>query len=252
MKLSPCARLAAGAFLALLLLGIGVPLASAQRAALDLRLAGSPGSVFVGQQVTYSGTVSNDGGAVPDAAFKDVLPGRVSFVSASASQGSCTTGSTVVCDLGALAGSASATVTITVTANDPGLIVDRGWVSSNPSDQWGDGAVAVTDVRRLLPPPRIPMPLTPTVTTGATTTTGVTTSRATTTTAATTTLVTTPPGTTTPGRTTTTGSTGTTTTGTSTTTGTTTTGTTTTGTTTTGTTTLPGTTPRPGTTTTPG
>ena len=244
MKLNPCARLATGVLFAVTMLALGVPLAMAQRqasevrlpgspasmfaarqptyskppggwrhgrvvvtrvrvqaAALELRLAGSPGSLFVGQQVTYSGTVANDGGPVASAAFEDRLPGRVSVVSASASQGSCTTGPEVVCDLGGLAAGASATVTITATANAPGLLVDRGWVSANPPGQWADEAVTVTDVRRL-PPPHVPGPATPTVTTGAATTTGVTTvgttpTRGATTTGATTTGATTTDATTT-------------------------------------------------------
>ncbi len=160
-------------------------------AALDLHLSGSPGSLNVGGQVTYSATVLNEGqSAAPTVAFQDALPGKASYVSATPSQGTCTGGATVACNLGSLAAGASATVTITATANDAGVMLDRGWVSANPPGNWSHERVVVTLVKRLLPAP--------TVTTGTstshaattgTTTTGTTT--AATTTAATTTTTTT-------------------------------------------------------------
>ena len=115
---------------------------------LDLRLSGSPGPVVVGQQVTYTASISNQGPAsISSAAFQDQLPAAVSLVSATASQGSCASGSPVVCDLGSLAAGASATVTITATASSAGLLVDRGWVSANPPGNWGHERLVVTRVR---------------------------------------------------------------------------------------------------------
>ncbi len=99
----------------------------------DLRLSGSPASVNTGQQVTYTATVTNSGnGAAGNVAFQDLLPGKASLVSTTPSQGSCNGNPTVVCSLGALNAGASATVTIVVTANQPGSMTDHGWVSATP------------------------------------------------------------------------------------------------------------------------
>ncbi len=90
-----------------------------------------------GQQVVYTATIQNHGPApVSSGAFQDQLPGKVTLVSASASQGSCSGNPTVVCMLGTLAPGATATVTITVTTTQSGPLVDRGWVSDNPPGNW--------------------------------------------------------------------------------------------------------------------
>ena len=77
----------------------------------------TPDPVFVGNPLTYTLTVANDG---PERATKvvltDILPANVTFGSALPSQGSCSEASgTVACDLGAINNGASATVTITAT-----------------------------------------------------------------------------------------------------------------------------------------
>lgn len=106
------------------------------RANLAVSLAGSPGAVKVGGQVTYTSTVTNSG---PDAAtnvnYRNWLPGRASLVSSSASQGSCA-GSRpfVLCSLGSLASGQSATVTVVVKANKAGLIVDHVRVRADQRD----------------------------------------------------------------------------------------------------------------------
>jgi hypothetical protein len=78
----------------------------------------------------------------------DPLPGGVSFVSAVATQGTCSGASTVECTLGTLAPNASATVTIVVTAGGLGPLVNRATVSSEGSDPNGsnDSSTAVTAV----------------------------------------------------------------------------------------------------------
>ncbi len=115
---------------------------------LALRLSGSPASVNTGQQVTYTATVTNSGnGAAGSVAFQDLLPGKASLVSTTPSQGSCNGNPTVVCSLGALNAGASATVTIVVTANQPGSMTDHGWVSSNPPGNWQHHRTVNTEVR---------------------------------------------------------------------------------------------------------
>ncbi len=117
---------------------------------LAFRLSGSPASVNTGQQVTYTATVTNSGsGAAGNVAFEDLLPGKASLVSTTPSQGSCNGNPTVVCSLGALNAGASATVTIVVTANQPGSMTDQGWVSSNPPGNWQHHRTVTTEVREV-------------------------------------------------------------------------------------------------------
>ena len=118
----------------------------------DLKLSSSPGSVDPGQQVTYTGTVTNGGnGAAPNVAFQDLLPGKATLVSATPSQGSCSGSPVVLCSLGALNAGASATVTIVVTANQPGWMSDHGWVSVNPPGNWQHERTVNTYVRNVSP-----------------------------------------------------------------------------------------------------
>jgi uncharacterized repeat protein (TIGR01451 family) len=78
----------------------------------------SPDPVNAGQNVTYTVTVTNNGpGSTTNVTLTDTLPANTSFVSATPSQGNCPApvGNTLTCNLGTLAQSASATVTIVVT-----------------------------------------------------------------------------------------------------------------------------------------
>jgi uncharacterized repeat protein (TIGR01451 family) len=119
---------------------------------LDLHLVGSPPVVNAGQQVVYTATIANHGSAaVAGAAFQDQLPGKVTLVSATASQGSCSGNPTILCSLGSLAAGATATVTITVTTTQGGTLVDRGWVSTNPPGNWHHERDVVTSVRSVNP-----------------------------------------------------------------------------------------------------
>jgi len=119
---------------------------------LDLQLSGSPGSVNTGQQVTYTAKVTNNGnGADGNTGFQDLLPGKATLVSTTASQGSCSGNPTVVCNLGSLNPGASATVTIVVTAAQPGKMTDDGWVSTNPPGNWQHHRSVDTNVNDVSP-----------------------------------------------------------------------------------------------------
>ncbi|HMC80127.1 MAG TPA: DUF4082 domain-containing protein, partial [Acidimicrobiia bacterium] len=83
-----------------------------QGADLSITKTASPDPVLVGSTLTYSLSVSDAGPAgATGVTATDPLPAGVSFVSASASQGSCSQSSgTVTCSLGSLAAGAGATV----------------------------------------------------------------------------------------------------------------------------------------------
>jgi uncharacterized repeat protein (TIGR01451 family) len=70
----------------------------------------------VGANATYTITVTNNGPAYAlGTTVNDVLPAGTTFVSATPSQGSCSGTSVVTCNIGTLAPSASATISLVVT-----------------------------------------------------------------------------------------------------------------------------------------
>ena len=105
--------------------------ATAGTANLAITMLDSPDPVTVGQPLTYTIAVSNTG---PDAASNvtvtDVLPATVTFVSANASIGSCTTSgtttTTVTCAIGTIANPANVSIGIVVTPNTIGPLSEYG------------------------------------------------------------------------------------------------------------------------------
>jgi uncharacterized repeat protein (TIGR01451 family) len=98
------------------------------------QLSDSPDPVAAGRLLTYSATVANDAanneGDAGGVVVTDELPASVQFVSASASQGSCSTsGQTVSCQLGTLGAGNAATVTILVRPQEIGAITNTVTVS---------------------------------------------------------------------------------------------------------------------------
>jgi len=95
----------------------------------------SPDPVGVGQLITYLLRVVNNGPEIATGVTtSDTLPGTVSFVSSSASQGSCAGTTTVTCSLGTLAVNGTATVFIVVRANSTGTINNTATVSGTLTD----------------------------------------------------------------------------------------------------------------------
>ncbi len=95
----------------------------------------SASAVIIGNNATFTMTVTDLG--LLDAAnvtLTDVLPGTVTFVSATPSQGSCIGTTTVTCDLGALAKDASATVAIDVTTTAVGAVNNTASVAGSVTD----------------------------------------------------------------------------------------------------------------------
>jgi uncharacterized repeat protein (TIGR01451 family) len=93
-------------------------------------------SVLVGDDIVYTIIVENDGpGDATGVELTDDVPALTSFVSAIATQGDCSEASgSVTCDLGDLASGASATITLTVLADEPGEVTNTAAVSANEHD----------------------------------------------------------------------------------------------------------------------
>jgi uncharacterized repeat protein (TIGR01451 family) len=108
---------------------------SDRRPAADLSLgkADAPDPVAPRDPLTYTLMATNHGpNAAPDAIVLDTLPEGVTFVSAS--PGCTHAAGQVDCTLGTLAPGESATVTITVTAKDRGVITNTATVGSAAPD----------------------------------------------------------------------------------------------------------------------
>jgi uncharacterized repeat protein (TIGR01451 family) len=94
----------------------------AQSADLAIAISGSPNPVTIGQNETFTITVTNNGPAdATGVTVTDALPSSVTFVSANPSQGTTSVNNgTLTAQLGGLAHGASATVTLVVTVNSGG------------------------------------------------------------------------------------------------------------------------------------
>lgn len=106
------------------------------RADLAVSGTGSPDPVVEDFMVTYTFDMVNNG---PDPAsnvtLTDPLPAGVIYVQAVSSQGSCSEAAgSVTCLIGTLANGASATVTVTVTANTPGSLNNEASASADEVD----------------------------------------------------------------------------------------------------------------------
>jgi uncharacterized repeat protein (TIGR01451 family) len=102
---------------------------------LALTVFETPDPATVAKRLTYTLIVANHGPLSAAAVtVSDPLPPGLALVSASASQGSCTSSAPVRCDLGSLASGASATVTIVARAKAIGKISNTATVSSATPD----------------------------------------------------------------------------------------------------------------------
>ena len=105
---------------------------------LAVTMTDAPDPVLVGNTLTYSIVVRNNGPSqATTVTLLDVLPGGVSFVSATSSQGSCRFLSgvrTVQCDLGSLANQTTASVAIVVRPTVKGTIRNQAFVGANQAD----------------------------------------------------------------------------------------------------------------------
>ena len=115
---------------------------------LSITKSGTPGSVLVGDQVTYTLKVGNAGPSTArNASVLDSLPTGLELVSATPSQGTCN--ATVSCSLGTIPRSGSATVTIVARATSAGAgksVRNTASVSGDQPDPNSDNNQASADV----------------------------------------------------------------------------------------------------------
>jgi uncharacterized repeat protein (TIGR01451 family) len=130
---------------------------------LALEKSAAPEPAVTGEPLTYELVVTNNGPpSASNVTLVDMLPASVTFVSANASQGSCSEAAGVVtCTLGTLGNGAQATVEIVVLPTAGGVITNTATVTADEPDFLPDNneATVVSNVRyRLYLPIVILMP----------------------------------------------------------------------------------------------
>ena len=116
---------------------------------LALSKTDSPDPVIVGNNLTYTINVSNNGPSnATGVIITDTLPAGVTFVSANSSQGSCSGTTTVTCNLGTLNNAANASATIIVKPTAAGPLNNSASVSAVETDPntANNSATATTTV----------------------------------------------------------------------------------------------------------
>ena len=89
----------------------------------------------VGGNLTYTLAVTNNGpSTATDVTLTDTLPGGVTFISATLSQGTCSGTATVTCALGTISSGANTTVATVVTPTTAGTITNTAGVTANETD----------------------------------------------------------------------------------------------------------------------
>ena len=110
--------------------------------------------VQVGQQVTYTVTVTNHGPTATDATVTDNVPAGLNFVSATPSSGACGVVNPVVCTIPGMAPGASATITIVADATTPGTVTNNVTVTGtapdpNPANDQDDEPTTIINAGEL-------------------------------------------------------------------------------------------------------
>jgi uncharacterized repeat protein (TIGR01451 family) len=104
---------------------------------LGLALKATPRPATVGQALTYTLTVRNRSSVdATNVVVTDHLPARSTFVSATASQGSCTGSGPVSCALGTVGAGATAQITVVVQPTAAGYITTRAAVKAQELDPF--------------------------------------------------------------------------------------------------------------------
>lgn len=138
------------------ILGGGQVSLTLKPADMGITKTGSPGTITQGGTVTYTMAVTNNGpNPATGVTVTDTLPAGTSFVSASASTGSCSGAATVTCALGDMAVGGTATVTIVARGDSAGTVTNTARVASGVPDTnaANDSATATTTIAAAPAPP---------------------------------------------------------------------------------------------------
>ena len=131
--------------------------AAPTEADLAVALVDAPDPVTVGNNLTYTLTVTNNGpNDATGVTLTDTLPTGVSFGSVASSQGTCSRIDTVSCNLGSLMNGATATVTLVVTPTTAGPLTNTASVSGNETDPTTSNNTASATTTVMTPPPPPP------------------------------------------------------------------------------------------------
>ncbi len=103
---------------------------------LSFGMIDNPDPVYIGGNLTYSISVTNNGpDAATNAVVTQLLPSNVAFVSASSSQGNCSySGNIITCNIGSMDIGAVATMTATARPKKAGVVSCTASVVSDNSD----------------------------------------------------------------------------------------------------------------------
>lgn len=108
------------------------------RTDLAISKSDSPDPVSLGNQLTYTLNVVNNGPSnATGVEVTDVLPAQVNFVSVATNKGSCSGTSTITCSLGNMSKDETATITIVVAPQTAGTFSNTASVTGNETDPTG-------------------------------------------------------------------------------------------------------------------
>jgi uncharacterized repeat protein (TIGR01451 family) len=125
---------------------------------LAITKTGSPNPATLGKNVTWTMDVTNNGpNNATGVKVADPVPAGTTYVSSSATQGTCTGGVVLSCDLGNIAKGASVTVTLVTTTTATGTITNTTTVVGNEHDSntTNNTATATVTVQGAFVPPVI-------------------------------------------------------------------------------------------------
>jgi uncharacterized repeat protein (TIGR01451 family) len=126
---------------------------------LSVTKAGSPATQTLGSgNITWTIVVTNHGpNADTGVQITDPMPGGNTFVSATSTQGSCSGGAILSCDIGTMPANATVTITLVTTPSTVGAQTNTVTVSGNrpETNTTNNTATATVETTQVFPPPPV-------------------------------------------------------------------------------------------------
>jgi uncharacterized repeat protein (TIGR01451 family) len=102
---------------------------------LSITKTGAPNPATVGNQVTWTMVVTNNGpSGATGVTVADPVPAGTTFVSVATTQGTCTGGAAVSCQLGSMAAGSSVTITLVTLASTKGTLTNTATTVGNETE----------------------------------------------------------------------------------------------------------------------